>query len=177
MLLKTLTDGLFRLARTTAGALFLAAIALNFANIIGRYVFHKPIFWAEEIIVFGFVWCILLGAALVCREGEHLRVEIVEIFLSRRGVVRLRLAIWAAVCVVALVTAFYGLRVVDLVSGNNQRSVVAAMPMSIPYAAIPAGFLLIAVAGIARLAQLLKATDGSAHAEAAAGAEQTGAER
>jgi len=177
MLLKALTDRLFAFARTVSGALFLAAIALNFANIVGRYVFFTPIYWAEEIIVYGIVWCVLLGAALVCREGEHLHVEILLIFVGARAANWLRLAIWALVFVVALVTAYYGLRVVELVGGNNQRSVVAEIPMAIPYAAIPAGFLLIAAAAVARFTQLLKAIGRGAPDEAAVAPDGTGAAR
>jgi TRAP-type C4-dicarboxylate transport system permease small subunit len=177
MLLKKLTDGLFGFARTASGALFLVAIAINFANIVGRYVFFTPIFWAEEVIVFDIVWCVLLGAALVCREGEHLHVEVLETFLSKRAVTRLRLAIWAVVCVVALATAYYGLRVVELIGGNNQRSVVAEIPMAIPYAAIPVGFLLIVVAGVAKFAQLLKAIGRGAPDEAAPRQDGSGAAR
>lgn len=177
MLLRTLTDRLFAFARAASGALFLAAIALNFANIVGRYVFFTPVFWAEEIIAYGFVWCVLLGAALVCREGEHLHVEILRIVVGARVATWLRLVIWALVCIVALVTAYYGLRVVELVAGNNQRSVVAEIPMAIPYAAIPAGFLLIAAAAVARFTQLLKAIARDAPDEAAVPPDGTGAAR
>jgi TRAP-type C4-dicarboxylate transport system permease small subunit len=30
------------------GVIFLAAAFINIANVIGRYVFSAPIFWAEE---------------------------------------------------------------------------------------------------------------------------------
>jgi TRAP-type C4-dicarboxylate transport system permease small subunit len=68
----------------------------------------------------------------------------------------LRLAIWVTVIVVALITVFYGFLVLELLSGNNQKSVVSQIPMTIPYAAIPTGFLLIAAASIERLVQHLR---------------------
>ena len=63
--------------RAALGALILAGVALNFANVVGRYVFWKPIIWAEEILVFIMVWCVMLGATLVTWENQHLRMDAV----------------------------------------------------------------------------------------------------
>ncbi|MGC2642464.1 MAG: hypothetical protein WA406_12265, partial [Pseudolabrys sp.] len=35
-----------------AGILFLLAAAINVINVIARYVFSDPVFWAEEILIF-----------------------------------------------------------------------------------------------------------------------------
>ena len=32
------------------GCVMLAGVLLNLANVIGRYAFAKPIFWAEEVL-------------------------------------------------------------------------------------------------------------------------------
>ena len=34
----------------------LAGVAIVFANVVGRYVFGRAIFWAEEVLVFLVVW-------------------------------------------------------------------------------------------------------------------------
>ena len=53
-------------------------MALNFANVVGRYVFFKPIIWAEEVLVFIMIWCVMLGATLVTWENQHLRMDAVH---------------------------------------------------------------------------------------------------
>lgn len=60
------------------GGGLLFALALNFANVILRYAFRAPIYWAEEVMIFTFVWCVFLGAAVVAFRGDHLRVELFE---------------------------------------------------------------------------------------------------
>ena len=44
------------LPRAILGALMLAGIAINFANVIGRYLFGQALFWAEETMVFITIW-------------------------------------------------------------------------------------------------------------------------
>src|SRR5439155_12582468 len=42
--------------RFVLGAALLIGVALNFANITGRYVFGAPIIWAEEALIYLLVW-------------------------------------------------------------------------------------------------------------------------
>ena len=63
--------------RAVLGALIFAGVALNFANVVGRYVFFKPIIWAEEVLVFIMIWCVMLGATVVTWENQHLRMDAV----------------------------------------------------------------------------------------------------
>lgn len=63
--------------RAVLGALILAGVGINFANVVGRYVFLKPIIWAEEVLVFIMVWCVMLGATLVTWENQHLILKTV----------------------------------------------------------------------------------------------------
>jgi len=156
-IINSFTDRLFNVVSTVAGVIFLIAIAINFANVIGRYFFHVPIFWAEEIVVYGIVWCVMLGAALVFWQGQHLRVEIIELFLSSRSVGRLRMVVLAVVCIVAVVTTYFGIQFLVLIAGMDQRSVVTQLPMVIPFAAVPVGFSLIVLASALRLTQRLRA--------------------
>src|ERR1700678_3578387 len=57
--------------------LMLVAVALNFANIVGRYVLFRPIASAEEIMLFLAVGMVFLGNAVVGFEGKQLRMDII----------------------------------------------------------------------------------------------------
>jgi TRAP-type C4-dicarboxylate transport system permease small subunit len=129
--------------RGLLGALILAGVALNFANVIGRYVFLRPIIWAEEILVFIMIWCVMLGATLVTWENQHLRMDAVHQLAPprvRRWLDVVSTAVFLAVGVFLLVQSA---RVVAVVAGTGQRSVVAEIPMIVPYGAIPVSFGLI----------------------------------
>ena len=67
---------LMAVPRFLVAALILTSIAINFANVIGRYVFFSPIIWAEEVMIFIMVWCVFIGAVLVTWDGRHLRMDL-----------------------------------------------------------------------------------------------------
>lgn len=137
--------------RALAATLFLAGLALNFANIVGRYVFLRPIMSAEEVLVYLMIWCIFLGAALVTFEGSHLKMDLVTMYLPER--LRRLFEVFAALVflVIAVVIVGDSASIVSLVAGMDEKSVVAQVPMEIPYAALPVSFALMAAAVAWRL--------------------------
>ena len=54
-----------RMPHLAGGILFLIAAALNIVNVIARYVFSNPIFWAEEILVFIVIWTVFVVAGSI----------------------------------------------------------------------------------------------------------------
>lgn len=74
---NTLKLILFNLDALAAGiALVLAMLLLN-ANIIMRYVFTRPLLWAQEAEVGLLLWAIFLGGAYVYRRGANLNSNMV----------------------------------------------------------------------------------------------------
>ena len=59
---------LARLIAALVGAMLIVAVAINFANVVGRYVFDKPLYWAEEAMSLLQVAFVVIGAALVTRD-------------------------------------------------------------------------------------------------------------
>ena len=136
--------------RAALGALILVGVGINFANVVGRYVFLKPIIWAEEILVFIMVWCVMLGATLVTWENQHLRMDAVYHLAPPRVRRWLNLLSTLAFLVAGVFLLVQSVRVVAVIAGTGQRSVVAEIPMVIPYSAIPLSFGLIVLALILR---------------------------
>ncbi len=131
--------------RAVLGILILVGVAINFANVVGRYLFLKPIIWAEEILVFIMIWCVMLGATLVTWENQHLRMDAVYHLTPPRGRRWLNLTSTLAFLVASVFVLVQSARVVALVASTGQRSVVADIPMVIPYGAIPVSFAVIVV--------------------------------
>ena len=48
---KPLIFGICTVPRFIIGMAILSGIAINFANVIGRYAYLEPIIWAEEIMI------------------------------------------------------------------------------------------------------------------------------
>jgi TRAP-type C4-dicarboxylate transport system permease small subunit len=144
-------------ARFVLGTLMLTAVAINFANVVGRYAFASPIFWAEEAMVFLQVWCVFIGAALITRTYEHLRMNAVEALAPPAVRYAIELATSALLAATGLLVAAVSARVVLQMFDNDQRSVALDIPMALPYAALPLGFLLIALLAAHRLWRLLRA--------------------
>ena len=63
--------------RVAAGAMLVASVAINFVNIIGRYVFSVSITWAEEAMLFLMIGCVFLAAGPVGYLGRHIRMDVV----------------------------------------------------------------------------------------------------
>ena len=65
-----------RVPLTLAAILLLGAIAINFANVIARYLFLASIYWADEAMVFLVIWSIFLAAVAVTYDGGHLTMDL-----------------------------------------------------------------------------------------------------
>jgi TRAP-type C4-dicarboxylate transport system permease small subunit len=73
-----------RLPLTLAALLLLAAIAINFANVLARYLFLASIYWADEAMVFLVIWSIFLAAIAVTYDGSHLTMDLFSARLPPR---------------------------------------------------------------------------------------------
>jgi C4-dicarboxylate transporter DctQ subunit len=142
--------------RAVLGAALLLAIGINFANVIGRYLFLAPLDWAEEVMVFVTLAAVFIGAIAVTADGRHLRMDILSRLLPRalgRAVEILALLALAACCAVVCLQA---VRIVTLLVRTGQKSVVVGLPIAVPYAAFVIGFGGMAVVAVLALALMLR---------------------
>lgn len=137
------------------GVLMLLAVAINLANVIGRYVFGHALFWAEESMVFIVIWGVFLGMVAFVYRGEFLCMDL---FSSRaRGWSRtaLNIAMTACLLLAAAFVVTQSWKVVSLFINTGAVSVAAEIPKAIPHAAILFGFALVIVAVLVRLRAFL----------------------
>jgi len=62
------------LVEIPAALLVVAEIAVLLTGVVGRYVFHTPIVWTDELAAMLFLWLAMLGSVLALRRGEHMRM-------------------------------------------------------------------------------------------------------
>ena len=133
------------------GTLLIIAVAINFANVVGRYVFDKPLYWADEAMSLLQVAFVVIGASLVTRDRAHLRMDALEHWMPPHLKQRLDVLTSALSVIVALIVGWMALEIVGDMLRNDQRTMGADIPLAIPYSAFLAGFVLIALFALLRL--------------------------
>jgi TRAP-type C4-dicarboxylate transport system permease small subunit len=147
---------LARLVSWLVALLLLAAVAINFSNVVGRYVFSQPLAWAEEALGFLQIGFVVIGAALVTRANAHLRMDAVEHLMSASTRRWLDIAAGILTVAVALVVVAMSWRIASGMLANDTRTVVLEIPLAIPYCTFAIGFALMALFALARIIALLR---------------------
>ena len=149
------------LPRFLLGLLILVAIGINFANVVGRYIFSTPIVWAEEILAYIMIWCVGIGAILVTWEGRHIKMDLIAVRIPapwNRIVNGLVAMGFLLVCVFVIRQSW---TVVSMMIATGQQSMIARLPMGLMHAAILVGFSGMLVALMLRLRSYLAGEFGS----------------
>ena len=133
------------------GVLFLIAAAINIVNVVARYAFSAPVYWAEEAIVFIVIWSVFLVAGSITYRGANLNMDLLYSSLfSPLMKTFVNVAIVISLIACSLFTAYQSWRVVQLQYLNQGVTAGTNIPLFIPHAALLFGFSFIALAGIAR---------------------------
>ena len=66
-----------RVLAVPAALLVAAEVAVLFAGVVGRYFFHHPLIWSDELASMMFLWLAMLGSAIAFQRGEHMRMTAV----------------------------------------------------------------------------------------------------
>ena len=147
--------GVVSLPRLIIGSLILFGIAVNFANVLGRYLFLAPIVWAEEIMIYSMVWMVFIGAVLVSWDGHHLKMDFFSIMLPSPFKEIMNFTGVACFLIVSIFVLPQTFTVTELMFRLDQRSVVAEIPMVIPHFAILLGFTMMFIVIVWRFRRLM----------------------
>ena len=149
------------LPRFFLGSLIFVGIGINFANVVGRYVFFRPIVWAEEVLAYIMIWCVGIGAILVTWEGRHIKMDLIAVRIPApwNRIVNGLVAIgFLLVCVFVIRQSW---TVVSMMVETGQQSMIARLPMGLMHAAILVGFSGMLIALSLRLRSYLRGEFGS----------------
>ncbi|GGI04090.1 TRAP transporter small permease [Egicoccus halophilus] len=120
--------GLTRALHYVSGALIVGLMLMIVGNVVGRWLFNRPIRGTVELTEIGMVAIVFLGFAYAQVREDHIRVDLVYEKLGRRG--RVGLGLFAAA--VSLVTvALMAWRLHDYV-GILEASRRTTSALSIP---------------------------------------------
>jgi TRAP-type C4-dicarboxylate transport system permease small subunit len=137
--------------RVMAATLLAASVALNFANVIGRYFFNTSIYWAEEAMLFLMVGCVFFGNGVVAWSGRQIRMDVVVGKLPEK--VRRVLDVFSELVLIAttLTIVVWAWPVVHDLYAFDQRSQAGDFPLWIPQGLIPVGLTIMALLAAVRL--------------------------
>lgn len=144
---ERLTRGL----ELTLALAFIAAVMLNFINVIGRYLTGWTILGADEVQIFIMIGMTFLGAAVVTWRQQHLRMDVIVRLCPPLVQTALR---WADLILMALLCGFVFVESATYAKDMyrlGRLSDTADVPMWIPHGAVAFGFGLIALIALWRL--------------------------
>jgi C4-dicarboxylate transporter DctQ subunit len=138
-------DGAARVLERVLALGFIAAVLLNFVNVVERYLFGRSILSGDELQIYMMIVMVFLGAAVVSWRRQHLRMDVLVDALPAglHAVVRI-FEFLVAVVLSAFVcweSAQYAADMYKL----GRLSDMAQMPMWLPHSAVALGFGLILI--------------------------------
>ncbi|MBX9840451.1 MAG: TRAP transporter small permease [Xanthobacteraceae bacterium] len=143
--------GVVSALRVIAGALLILSVALNFANVVGRYCFGFSIHWAEEVMLFLMVGCVFLGNGVVAWSGRQIRMDVVVGMMPAK--LRDALYLFSELLFIAVAASIvaFALPVLRDLWAFDQRSQSAEVPVVYPQAMVPIGLSLMILLVLTRL--------------------------
>ena len=136
---------LLTLTRTLSAICLISSVAINFANIIGRYCFSVSIPWAEEIMLFLMVGCVFTGCCAVAWEGRHIRMDVLVSALPPKLRAFFDLLSDLVLIGAAITVTIFAYPVIMQLAAFDERSEAANFPLVIPQSMVPIGYSLMAL--------------------------------
>lgn len=140
--------------RALLGLGLVAMVLLNVANAAGRYGGLPTLTGADELLVYGMIWIVMVGAILATRERSHLCIDLLSQRLTGCAELVLSLAVGMVTVAVCGFIAYHSFSFVERIAAIGQTSMGLGIPMVVPHLAITTGF-----AGMALVATILVAVD------------------
>ena len=151
--------------RFIAGLLVLVIVGITAANVVARYVFLAPFFWAEEALTYVMISFVYIAAILVTWDGNHLRMDILSQMLKspwKEIVNFVSTVLFILICAFIVTQSF---EVTLLQAKFGKRSVAAEIPMVIPHSMVLIGFFFMMVAVVVRFRANIRGELGAGHDE------------
>jgi TRAP-type C4-dicarboxylate transport system permease small subunit len=139
-----------RIPLVLAAALLLVGVAINIANVIGRYLLLTAIYWAEEAMIYLAIWSIFLAAIAIAYDRADLNMDLLSARLPARWRRRCD-GVIAAVCIATFgFMVWQCIAIMRLLVRNGQKSLALEIPMAVPQSALLIGFAALALATAVR---------------------------
>ena len=149
--LERLTQAVSATLLGLATVMLLLIVAINAANVTGRYVFGHAFGWSEEIMQYLMIGCVFFAFVDVTLKRDHIRMDIVVRMLPvplRRVFSVLGNLVLLGCCIVVVVA---GAPIVWKLYQFGQTSDAAEVKVYIPQLAVPIGLAAAALVLLLRI--------------------------
>jgi len=144
-------EWLGHLVEAPAAALVVGEVVVLLAGVIMRFVFNRPLPWADELASILFLWLANLGAAVALRRGTHMRTTALVSFWSPRA------QAWAETLAVAAPCLLLAILIGPMTEYAQDEWIVQTPALSWPNtvraAAVPVGAAFMIAIGLLRMAR------------------------
>ncbi|HVO83814.1 MAG TPA: TRAP transporter small permease [Syntrophobacteria bacterium] len=123
-----------------AVALSIAAVAalIIILQVFARYLFREPFSWPEELAVFLLIWLTFIGASILLKRGEHIKVGLVVDRLPKKARTLLDLVINVSILIALVIGVYEGSKLIS--SQNISRTVALHIPRGIYFLPVVISF-------------------------------------
>ena len=139
------------LVRLALGLGLIAMVILNVANAAGRYGGLPTLTGADEALVYGMIWIVMLGAILATRTRDHLTIDLLPHAVGPVAASAMRLLTDAAIFAVCAFVARHSYSFIARIGAIGQTSMGLGINMVWPHSAILVGFAGMALVALLRL--------------------------
>lgn len=115
-------------------------------QVIMRYVFANANSWSEELARYLFIYDVMIGAAMAIRRNSHLQIDILINLMKPKA--RILLSIVATLAGMVFIGFLFAYSITLVQTGARTMSAGLGIPMSIPYACMPIGLVLMFLTSI-----------------------------
>ena len=136
---KRIDDYVNRINKLVIGVsvvFLVSTIGIVITNVLSRYVLHVSLTWSAEAARYSMIWSALLAAAVLVNRSQHLRVDFLDQFLSRRARFLLLVLVEIGSMTFFVVMSISGSILVLRTSGQIASS-IESLPMNAVYLIIP----------------------------------------
>ena len=139
----------------------MAAIAIIIPyEVFGRYMLGHMSIWSGELSQYALVWASMMGGAVGLKKGYQVGITSLTDSLPPGPAKLVQGAGYAAMLVFLSVMTYYG--VDQMLMNTGQVSSSMGISMSIPYAALPAGFFIMFFITVEQMLEFLGLSTASA---------------
>lgn len=147
---RRLAEPLNAIVEHTAAAVLLAAVLINFAQVIMRYYANAALPWAEEVMRYSMIWMAMLGGGALVYRQEHVVSSLVP--ASAPFVLRRAVQVASVLATTAFATLLITAGTAAALANVDQLSPATRLPMVVPYLAVPLGALVMLANVVALIA-------------------------
>ena len=124
--------------------MFVALVAITFAQVVLRFCFNTGIPWSEEGGKYLFVWLSWMGISIGAKHNEHIKIEMFHKKLPFRAAKCLNILNDLIVIAICAVVGYYGVVLCNTLIEVGIQNTVLGVSQAVGTSAVPVGcFLMI----------------------------------